>query len=322
MTDLSSLGADSGCVWTRAAALELITKGRVRGLLRDGSWQTVYPGIYADAGNPLTPEQLAWAVVLACGGRGAVAAGRTAARLWGLPLIDDHDPATQSFQSWCDDAIVEPGGAAPAVLTRRGVRGARVLRGRRRALNPAEVVRRPSGLALTSVEGTLFGLAGLLTQEALVCAVDDALHRKLVTPAQLAAGVSARVWMPGAPAYRRAVALADGRSESPAETLTRLLLLPVLPALEPQVQVYYGNGRPLARLDLGDRTVRLAVEADGRRGHAGEQMVAKDRRRDRILAERGWWTERVTWWDLRRDAAATRRRICARHGVLAARRSS
>jgi hypothetical protein len=75
------------------------------------------------------------------------------------------------------------------------------------------------------------------------------------------------------------VSAADGRAESPAETLVRLLLLPDLPGLVPQVRVLDGR-RVLARFDLADEELMLAVEADGRRGHAGEVMAAKDRARD------------------------------------------
>lgn len=100
--------------------------------------------------------------------------------------------------------------------------------------------------------------------------------------------------------------------------MTRLLLLPVLPDLEPQVEVFDHAMRPVARFDLADRRVRLAIEADGKRGHAGRDMVAKDRRRDRRSERMGWWTERVTWWDLRREPAETRLRIADRHQRLIA----
>ena len=116
-------------------------------------------------------------------------------------------------------------------------------------------------------------------------------------------------------ALQAAVRLADGRAESPPETLARLLLLPALPGLEPQVELYDEAWRPVARFDLGDRSVRLAVECDGKAAHAGAAMVAKDRRRDRRTEAYGWRTERVTWFELRREQPAVLRRITGVHAA-------
>jgi very-short-patch-repair endonuclease len=116
-------------------------------------------------------------------------------------------------------------------------------------------------------------------------------------------------------------AAADGRAESPAESVVRLLLRPVLPGLVPQVRVRDAQGRVIARLDLGDEEIRFAVEADGKRGHAGGEMVAKDRRRDRRTEANGWRVERVTWHDSRVQPGKTRAWVAeaaARHARRAA----
>ena len=105
------------------------------------------------------------------------------------------------------------------------------------------------------------------------------------------------------------MALADRRAESPAETLARLALLPTMPGFVPQHRLLGPDGRVLARYDLADEDLRLAVEADGKAGHAGDRMVAKDRRRDRVSERHGWRTERVTWWELRCQRAAFVARI-------------
>ena len=302
--DLSRLGADTCGVWTRRQALSVTSAAAVRGSLRDGSWQVVLPGVYADGGFVLDARQRAYAAVLASGGgfrrphdRGpvrAAACGRTAARVWGVPLIDDDDPTTGAAEHRIDDVHVLGGGR-----TRRTDAG--VLR--RHELAAGDVVRLASGLVLTSVIGTLVHCARLLSHQALVCAIDDALHRDLVTPDQLAAAAAGHRGEPGGPGLRRAVRLADGRSESPAETLARLLLLPVLPGLVPQVRLWDRTVRLVARFDLADEQARFAVEADGKRGHAGAAMVARDRARDRVTGSFGWRTERVTWFELRHRQA-------------------
>ena len=326
MPDLSLLGAASGGVWTRGQALELASAGVVRGAVRR-SWQVVWPGVHADAGYELTAEQRCWAAVLASGGAGqpvpigvpdpvtgeqrrrvrAVACGRTAARFWGLPLVDDDDPATGGEDRLVDEVAV---GTHLRTVHDEG----RVLHRYRLSLAPQDITRTASGLFVTSPLRTLLDLCGLLTAEAAVCAVDDGLHRRLVHREQLWAVV--RPGAPGSAGLLQVLGRADGRAESPGETLTRLVLQPVLPALEPQVVLRDARGRAVARFDLGDRARRLAVESDGKTAHAGASMVAKDRARD-LRAERlGWWTERVTWYDVRRRQEQTRRRVLDRAAWL------
>lgn len=324
----AELGERSAGVWTRADALAVLSPGQVRSRLETRTWQQCWPGVYADGGHVLTLDQRAWAAVLASGGCGqgepvdpstregalrpmrAVAAGRTAARVLGLPLIDDDDPATGAREHLLDDVVVR--GAA------RPVHGGdhdapRELRRHRFLLREEDLVRTPSGLWVTSVGRTLADCAGLLSHEALVCALDAALHRRLVTQDELQRRAAERHGVEHGPALRAAVELADGRAEAVTETLARLVLLPVLPELEPQVRLVV-DGRVLARFDLGARRARLAVETDGKRGHSGERMAAKDHRRDRASRRHGWWTERATWWDCRRGQAALRARVVEEHG--------
>jgi very-short-patch-repair endonuclease len=323
MPNVPLLGATTCWVWTRPDALTLLPAGQVRALLRDGYWQVIFPGIYADAGCELTAEQRAYAAVLASGGRTgqpvlakdrgnwrAVAMGRTAARVQGWPLIDDDDPATGATQHLLDDVAVRGGRRTLIMPTDEGP--PRELHRYRPGLAPMDVVRRPSGLLVTSRMRTLFDCASLLTHEALVCVIDHVLHTKALTKAALSAYAEQHRWLPGAPALRAALAVADRRAESPHETLVRLLLKPALPDLRPQVKVYERNSL-IARLDLGDERARFAVEADGRAGHAGQAMLAKDRRRDRSTSQRGWHTERVTWFEVRREPAETLARVVAEY---------
>ena len=308
------LGDGSHGVWTRRQALAVASPAQCATEVRRGHWQQPWPGVHADAGVDLDPVQRAYAAVLASGGadqpvRGpsgrrrlrAVACGRTAARVHGLVLIDDDDPATGARQCDVDEVLVwSP--RPPLVHTLPdGTR--RTLHRRQLRAGPGDLVRLPSGLWVTPVRRTLVDGAGLLTVEALVCLLDDVLHRGVLTDVDLAQLVEARSWCAGAVLLRTAAALADGRAESPTETLLRLVLRPVLPGLVPQVRVADRTGRVVARLDLGDAALRLGAEADGKRGHAGAQMVAKDRRRDRTTDALGWRTERFTWFDVRRRQA-------------------
>lgn len=319
--ELSSLGSGTAGIWTRAEALHVVSAQRIRTFLQDGTWRVVLPGVYADGGYESTAEQRALAAVLVSGGSTgqpllaahrhlwrAVAAGRTAARIWRLPLVDDDDPTTGARGLLHDDVVVR--GARDALVS-----GGRHVHRWQWKLEADDVTRRASGLLVTTIARTLSDCARLLTREALVCAIDDALHRGWVTSAGLRSYAAQQGGRPGAPAFRDAIGAADARAESPHETLVRLLLLPALPQLRPQVRLLDG-GRTVARFDLADEAARFAVEADGRAGHAGDVMAARDRRRDSRTAARGWHTERVTWWEVRRAPERTRAQVVsayARH---------
>jgi hypothetical protein len=310
--DLSSLGDGSSGVWTRAEALRCgLSNEQVDYRVRTGEWQRLRRGVFCDAGVAPDAPMRGWAAIKAAGGAGrAWAAGRTTARLFRLPLIDDEDPATGAVEHVHDDVAVHTG-RHPTPRTTLHVQRLQLQRGQ---------TVRVEGCPTLTLDKALPGLARTLTHEALVCLLDAALHRDLVDLERLAAVVAEQRGRKGGALLREAVALADGRAESPAETLARLVLLPVLPGLVPQVQLFDRTMRELARFDLGDEEIKLAVEADGTRGHAAAQMVAKDRRRDRRTGRFGWTTERCTWWELRREQDDLRDRVVGTAANLRRRR--
>jgi hypothetical protein len=222
----------------------------------------------------------------------ATAAGRTAARVWEIPLVDDDDPATQRFENEHDDVIV-----------RRGRSTHRTLHTRETALTPNDIVY-VHGVPVLSPLRTLADLAVVLRPDALVAAIDFALHEERVQLTELEAVAAVR--RRGCVALRTALALADAKAESPHESLTRLVLKPVLPGLDSQVRVFDRRGFIIARLDLGDEELRLGVESDGAAYHRGR--AAEDRRRD---FRTGWTIERCSWFETRREAEQLRRRVLA-----------
>ncbi len=312
----SDLGVGTGGVWTPAQARRCgLSDDQVRQLLASGQWQRLRRGVLTDGGIEPDAAMRGWAAVVTASGTGgtgppaAWATGRTTARLLGLPLIDDDDPATGVLDRVHDDVRVAP--------TRRPSQR-ETLRIHRGVLGPDGLGAGGSCPTVTLGEA-LLPLAAVLTFEALVCLLDAALHRHLLDRSALQAVVERSAGRPHCATLRTAATLADPRAESPAETLARLLLRPVLPGLEPQVPLQDRSGRVLARFDLADEQLRLAVEADGRRGHAGGEMVAKDRFRDATARGNGWSTERCTWWELRRRPGEFRARVVARAVELAAR---
>ena len=304
-----ALGRTTGGVWTAADARNCgLTMRQVEWRVAAGLWQGVRRGIYADAGIVPSASMRAWAAVLAAGGVGrAWATGRTRLRLLDLPLIDDEDPATGALDLPHDD-----------VLVRRRLRDRETLHPTRSTVGAADLGQ-VHGCPAVSLARGFVDAAAVLSFEALVCALDAALHRELLTAERLAELVAGRKGLPYGDVLARAVAAADGRAESPQETLGRLVLLPVLPGLVPQVEVRQRR-IVVARVDLGDELLRLAVEADGRSTHTG--MAADDRRRDRRIGKVGWHTERYTWFEVRRQPEALRRRIVAEATRLEQRRAA
>lgn len=299
------LGASTGGVWTatqaRAAGL---TREQVRRARERGEWQALRPGCYLDGGVTPAPRHRAWAAVLAAGGpEVATAVGRTAARLHGLPLIDDDDPVLSRYEAAHDDVVVAT-----------GRQSGRTLHPRRWTYEPGELGT-VSTCPTPSLLRTLWDLRLVLRPDALVCALDAARHSGAVTPADLAQACDRS----GTRHLRRfgaAAGLADGRAESPLETLVRLAVLPAVPDLVPQVEVLAPDGRILGRVDLGIETVRFGVEADGGT-HRGQVSRARDLARERRLR---WSLERCTWEEVRARPQQLARRVY--DGAEAARRQS
>ena len=312
MTALRALDSGNLGVWTRGEALTCTSRHVVARLLETGQWQVVFSGVYADGGYVLAPEQRAVAAVLASGGHGqpfavgtprpdgsqamllrAVACGRTAARVWQFPLVDDDDPATGATERVLHDVHsraglgVRRGPASTPGLPRDELRRHRL------QLDRADFIRRPSGLWITTPLRTAWDCAGMLTAEATVCLLDDGLRRGLFTVDDLHRTLAERHGIPGSRRFDEAVARSDGRSESAAETLARLLLLPVLPALVPQVSLRAPGRTGRGPLRPG-RRARQARRRHGwqawprRRGDGREGPAARPRHRALWLADRAW----------------------------------
>jgi very-short-patch-repair endonuclease len=140
-----------------------------------------------------------------------------------------------------------------------------------------------------------------------VVALDVLLAQVVVGKGELAeAAVAGRGGARGVQRVRRAVALADGRAESPPESRLRVLLaLAGLPAV-PQHTVRDAAGEFVARVDLAYPDRRVAIEYDGA-WHAESGQFAKDRRRLNRLVAAGWTVLHVTAADMRNPEALVAR---------------
>ncbi len=153
------------------------------------------------------------------------------------------------------------------------------------------------GLQVTTPIRTACDLGRLLTRDRAFAALDSMLALGLFGNAELWEATRRYRGMRGVRQLRGFVALADGRAQSPAESVLRLrwLDLLTLPRPEPQIEVER-PGRWSYWLDLGVEDLRFAVEYDGEEWHrrTAEQRKRDRRRRTWLREERGWSIEPVT----------------------------
>ena len=93
---------------------------------------------------------------------------------------------------------------------------------------------------------------------------------------------------------RTLLPLVDAGAASPKESWLRLLLIDGgLPRPETQIPVLDSGGYPFAYLDMGWRSIKLAVEYDGDQHRTDRRQYVKDLRRLPMITDLGWETIRV-----------------------------
>jgi hypothetical protein len=210
-------------------------------------------------------------------GRAAALSHETAARCWGVELLEPGR-----------DRLTVPRNRSRLVLdgwvvVRAGVGG-----------DVAVLAGRP----VTSVARTVADLARVLPCPEAVAAADSALRQGLLTADELAGRLR---WARGRDASRlRAVARAvDPLCGSVLETLLRLALADAgLPAPVTQHPVR-DRGSFVGRVDFCWPDRSLVVEADGFAFHADRLAYRRDRERQNQLERLGWRVLRFTWEDVR-----------------------
>ena len=244
----------------------------VRRALRAGHLIPLHRGAYA--ARIFRPDVVARAA-LAAAGAGAVAAGLTALDVHRLSVLA-NDPVPE--------VIVAP---ASAARTRPS------LRVRHLPLEPRQVTT-VRGIPVTTVPTTIAHLASAGARAQAVIAAEEALRQRRV--ADLEATLRA-----GTRRVRDVLALMEPASESPLETLGRLLLVDGgLPSPEVQVLIRDERRRPVARVDLFYRKARVVIEFDGRGPHAQPDALFRDRERQNDLQRLGFRVLRFTWHDVTR----------------------
>lgn len=156
------------------------------------------------------------------------------------------------------------------------------------------------GLPCTSLERTVVDCCLMFTVPQAVILVDHAarLGADLGLLRSQCSGLAGRN---GVVALRRALELADPRSESAGESLTRELLHRLrIPPPELQYTVWTPIGE--YRLDFAWPERRVALEFDGRSKYFDYRptgvVLFEERQREKVLTEQGWTFIRIEWKDL------------------------
>ena len=248
---------------TRSTAMA----GHAPARLRSKRWATPFHGVRID-------RAAARDLSTVC--RALVAVAR-------VPVVISDRSAAALYGWWLPPRIhdgIDISVAPEHLIERPGVRC------HRRVLEPTDI-RERDGIALTSPVRTILDLASKFSLIDLVVVMDAALQMKTCRLPELVAAAQGRGGR-GMTVFRRALELCDGRSESPMETLMRLLIvLSGLPAPTPQFKVYDKHGIFVARTDLRAFGVRAAFEYDGA-GHDEPVVHARDVKRWRDLRAAGY----------------------------------
>ena len=248
-----------------------LTRSALRWAERNGHWQRLERGVWAQGPDEPTRLDRARAAVLATGG---VASHHLAGVLHGLDSVD-------------------LGGIWVTVPPTGNGRRPHV----RRSHLPADCVLSLWGLPCTNGPRTLADLATTLSDLVWEQALESALRKRL---ASIDAVIGNRRVLdrrpPGTPP-----------TESLLETLTVQLIRTVPGLPEPVRQLWIEAAG--ARLDLAWPELGLFVELDGQ--HHKDQPVYDARRETAVVAATGWLCGRFTWTEVVRLPNATARRLAA-----------
>jgi hypothetical protein len=266
-----------------------VTEEMCRHRLATGRWQIVHVSAYRVAGAPTTWRS---ALLAACwaGGTRAVASHRSAAALYDIPS-GRQDLAEITCPHW-----------------RRARHDGLVVHESR--LLTADDIAFVDAIPCTTIERTLFDIAGLGKPRTLELAIDAALRRELTSLGALneAAERMAKRGRRGSARFRDALATRTPGDALPESAPERLLAVALtrhgLPAPELQHVVRDATGAFVARVDLAYPKWKILIEYESYQEHVGKVALVRDSARRNSLIALRFTVLTATPADLTSDARA------------------
>ena len=262
LTDAATVLGSLGGRASHRQLTQVLSRGRLRAAVRDGTVLAVGRGRYALPGG-----DAATALALADGG---ALSYLSAAESYGWGVL--HRPHL-------------PHVTVPRDARRSGSPA--------RVLHYADLSDEELAAARTSPVRTVLDCARTLSVPQGLAVADSALRSGAVLPEELV-DAAARYRGAGARRARLVCTRADARAANPFESALRgLLLADGLTTFQPQHLVR--DDGLMVVVDLADPERRVALEADGFAVHGTRQAFARDLARHDDLASAGWVTRRFAW---------------------------
>jgi len=143
------------------------------------------------------------------------------------------------------------------------------------------------GLRVTTPLRTAWDLGRVRWTDEAITGLDAMFRLGAFTRDELLAGIERFRGTRWITTLRAIGPLADGRSESPGESVLRLRCIECGVRVEPQHEVFR-DGALVARLDLADAMLQTGFEYDGAEWHSSQDQLAHDRDRRRAVEAAGW----------------------------------
>jgi hypothetical protein len=267
---------------------EALADGRVSRHALRSRYRPVYRNVYVPIGHEMTAAGRGVAAWL-WSGRQSALTGLSAAALHGVRWID-------------------PG--LPAEVYRRNGKPVDGIVIHRDELQDDEVcvVR---GIPATTPARTALDLGRRKGLASALIRIDALANRTNVEPAEVECLMQRHPGVRGLVQLRQVLRLMDGGAESPQETKTRLLIVRSgLPKPETQIRVLDRINYPFARLDMGYRELKVAVEFDGAQHWTDPAQRTADIDRYAELGALGWRIVRVSSDLLRYRPEVLLARVC------------
>jgi hypothetical protein len=284
MKELLRLAEGQYSLVTRGQALTCgMSSDEIDGAVTRGLLVRVYRAIFRVGGSPVTWRQRVLALVFAAGVH-AAASHRAAAALWRFPGFRED---------WVE--VVRP--------WKRNRKPGRLVGLHESTFLPPHHITAIDGIPVTTVDRTLFDLAGVVSRKRLERAVANAVNAGQTTIAKLEKvfAETARRGRRGSKAMRKL--LSDiGQGYVPTESELEDLVLAVLEVaglpLPKKQRNVGGSTTPIGRVDFLYAATKLVIEADSKRHHTSWLDQEADKRRDLQLTAAGFQIIRVSWQQL------------------------